>query len=57
MPKAKHYSTDGSVRGDVDLPDSAFGIEPKPLGLFLDKWMVRYRKQGRFSVGTNQTAA
>ncbi|MBO6767448.1 MAG: complex I NDUFA9 subunit family protein [Erythrobacter sp.] len=26
-----------------------FGIEPKPLSLFLDKWMVRYRKHGRFS--------
>jgi len=26
------------------------GIEPKPLGLFLDKWMVRYRKQGRFGL-------
>lgn len=25
-----------------------FGIDPKPLGLFLDKWMVRYRKHGRF---------
>lgn len=25
------------------------GIAPKPLGLFLDKWMVRYRKHGRFS--------
>ena len=25
-----------------------FGIEPKPLGLFLDKWMTRYRKHGRF---------
>ena len=25
------------------------GIEPKPLGLFLDKWMVRYRKHGRFT--------
>ena len=24
------------------------GIEPKPIGLFLDKWMVRYRKHGRF---------
>ena len=24
------------------------GIEPKPLGLFLDKWMLRYRKHGRF---------
>ncbi len=25
------------------------GIEPKPLGVFLDKWMVKYRKHGRFA--------
>lgn len=25
------------------------GIEPKPLSLFLDRWMRRYRKHGRFS--------
>ncbi|WP_369026720.1 complex I NDUFA9 subunit family protein [Qipengyuania sp. RANM35] len=25
------------------------GIAAKPLGLFLDKWMVRYRKHGRFA--------
>lgn len=24
------------------------GIAPRPLGLFLDKWMVQYRKHGRF---------
>lgn len=24
------------------------GIDPKPLGLFLDKWMLQYRKHGRF---------
>ncbi|WPZ02927.1 complex I NDUFA9 subunit family protein [Blastomonas marina] len=24
------------------------GISPKPLGLFLDRWMARYRKHGRF---------
>ena len=24
------------------------GIEPRPLELFLDRWMVRYRKHGRF---------
>ncbi|MBV7258297.1 complex I NDUFA9 subunit family protein [Erythrobacter sp. WH158] len=24
------------------------GIEPRPLGAFLDKWMTRYRKFGRF---------
>ncbi len=26
------------------------GVNPRPLGLFLDRWMVRYRKHGRFSV-------
>ena len=31
------------ARGFAEL-----GIEPKPLGLFLDKWMTRYRKHGRF---------
>ena len=25
------------------------GIDPRPLGLFLDKWMTRYRRHGRFS--------
>ena len=25
------------------------GIEPRPLDLFLEKWMVRYRKHGRFT--------
>jgi uncharacterized protein YbjT (DUF2867 family) len=25
-----------------------FGITPRPLGLFLDRWMVRFRKHGRF---------
>jgi len=25
------------------------GITAKPIGLFLDKWMVRYRKHGRFA--------
>ena len=25
------------------------GIQPHPLSLFLDRWMIRYRKQGRFS--------
>ena len=39
-------------RGNVAsgaLPGLAqLGIRPKPLGLFLDRWMVRYRKAGRF---------
>ncbi|WP_095011416.1 complex I NDUFA9 subunit family protein [Tsuneonella mangrovi] len=29
------------------------GIAPRPLGLFLDRWMTRYRKYGRF----NETVA
>ncbi|NTZ43353.1 complex I NDUFA9 subunit family protein [Altererythrobacter sp. SALINAS58] len=31
------------------------GIEPRPLGLFLDRWMVRYRKNGRFADKTRDT--
>lgn len=27
----------------------ALGIDPKPLGLFLEDWMTKYRKHGRFS--------
>jgi NADH dehydrogenase len=31
------------------LPGCAqLGIQPRPLGLFLDRWMTRYRKHGRF---------
>jgi NADH dehydrogenase len=31
------------------LPGCAqLGVEPRPLGLFLDRWMTRYRKRGRF---------
>lgn len=26
----------------------ALGVVPRPLGLFLDRWMVRFRKHGRF---------
>ncbi len=33
-----------------DLPGfKKLGVTPRPLGLFLDKWMVRYRKHGRFN--------
>ncbi len=28
---------------------SELGIAPKPLDLFLDRWMIRYRKHGRFA--------
>ena len=27
---------------------AALGVVPRPLGLFLERWMVRYRKHGRF---------
>jgi NADH dehydrogenase len=38
----------GTVAGG-DLPGiGALGIQPRPLGLYLDRWMVRYRKAGRF---------
>lgn len=33
----------------------ALGISPSPLGLFLDRWMVRYRKHGRFGPGISAT--
>ncbi|NCP12645.1 MAG: complex I NDUFA9 subunit family protein [Sphingomonadales bacterium] len=33
------------------------GIEPKPLGLFLDKWMLRYRKHGRFGAANDRAKA
>lgn len=40
-------------RGNVasgQLPGvQELGVTPKPLGLFLDRWMVRYRKHGRFA--------
>jgi NADH dehydrogenase len=39
-------------RGNVpsgELPGlKALGVSPRPLGLFLDRWMTRYRKHGRF---------
>lgn len=45
--------------GNVVAPKAkgckALGIAPRPLGLFLDRWMVRYRKHGRF--GEKTTAA
>ncbi len=30
------------------------GIEPRPLGLFLDKWMQRFRKFGRFGLSNER---
>ena len=38
----------GNVASSEAPGFAELGIEPKPIGLFLDKWMVRYRKHGRF---------
>jgi NADH dehydrogenase len=27
------------------------GVSPRPLSLFLDRWMLRYREHGRFGAG------
>tara|TARA_B100001179_G_scaffold196927_1_gene155728 strand:+ start:282 stop:1232 length:951 start_codon:yes stop_codon:yes gene_type:complete len=40
---------EGNVVGSKASGFEKFGIEPKPLGLFLDKWMTRFRKHGRFA--------
>ncbi|MFV0643327.1 MAG: complex I NDUFA9 subunit family protein, partial [Sphingomonadaceae bacterium] len=40
---------DGNVASG-ELPGLAqLGIKSRPLDLFLDRWMVRYRKHGRFT--------
>ena len=39
----------GSVVSGQHPGFEQLGITPKPLDLFLDKWMVRYRRHGRFS--------
>jgi uncharacterized protein YbjT (DUF2867 family) len=38
----------GSVASGKLPGIDALGVQPRPLGLFLDRWMVRYRKHGRF---------
>lgn len=37
----------GAVPGLKEL-----GVRPRPLGLFLDRWMTRFRKHGRFGART-----
>lgn len=39
----------GNVASGTQPGFAAFGIEPRPLDLFLDRWMERYRKHGRFT--------
>jgi len=44
-----HQLKAGNV-ADPALPGmKALGITPRPLSLFLDKWMTRYRRHGRFA--------
>jgi uncharacterized protein YbjT (DUF2867 family) len=38
----------GSVASGKKPGFKQLGIMPRPLGLFLDRWMVQYRKHGRF---------
>ncbi len=38
----------GSVASGALPGLETFGIRPRPLGLFLDRWMTRFRKRGRF---------
>lgn len=39
----------GSVATGTHPGIEALGVTAKPLGLFLERWMVRYRRHGRFS--------
>lgn len=45
----------GSVVGEGSAGFAELGISPRPLGLFLDRWMMRYRRNGRFGKPTNVT--
>ena len=39
----------GSTVGEGAAGIEKLGVQPRPLSLFLDKWMTRYRKHGRFT--------
>lgn len=47
----------GSTVSGAHRTFAELGIEPKPLGLFLDKWMLRYRKHGRFGAANQRGKA
>ena len=44
----------GSLVSEGALTFAELGITPRPLGLFLDKWMTRYRKFGRFGLSNER---
>lgn len=43
----------GNVASGAFPGAKALGVTPRPLDLFLDRWMVRYRHHGRFGVRTS----
>jgi NADH dehydrogenase len=47
----------GNVVSDDALTLADLGIAAKPLGLFLDKWMLRFRKHGRFGAANERAKA
>ena len=50
MGKDQWNLLQGGNVASKDMPGfKQLGIVPRPLGLYLDEWMVPYRKQGRFS--------
>ena len=44
----------GSTVSDEHRTFADFGMKPRPLGLFLDKWMTRYRTFGRFGLSNER---
>jgi NADH dehydrogenase len=47
----------GNVVAEGALRLADLGIAARPLGLFLDKWMLRYRKHGRFGAANERAKA
>lgn len=45
----------GSVAGGTGPGIAELGVSPRPLGLFLERWMTQFRKHGRF--GTKDVSA
>lgn len=44
----------GNVVAEGAKGFAELGITPRPLGLFLDKWMTRYRRFGRFGLSNDR---
>lgn len=40
---------DGNTVSEGAAGFAKLGIEPRPIGLFLERWMTRYRRHGRFT--------